>query len=169
VLDYDVLSRINNTALLILYYLCSAAILPRISIDLSSEVYSLRSTKFWVLTIMLILVAASVLSLLIMNANKLMPRHSTVIAKIYQNGECIHNIDLSAVVAEYTIQIGGEVTNTVSVKQGRICISDATCPDHVCVRQGWITNGIVPIVCLPNNVVIQIEGAPKTDIDAIVQ
>ena len=129
----------------------------------------MRSTKFWILIILVILIAASVLSLFVMNANRLMPRHGTVIAKIYQSGECIYSIDLSAVTAEYTIQIGGEITNTVTVGSGRICISDATCPDHVCVRQGWITNEIVPIVCLPNKVIIQIEGASITDIDAIVQ
>ena len=129
----------------------------------------MRSTKFWVLTILLILAAASVLSLFIMNSSNLSGTKDSVVAKIYLNGECIHSIDLSVVETEYTMQIEGILVNTITVGRGCICISDATCPDHICVRQGWIKNGIVPIVCLPNNVVIQIEGAAKTDIDAIVR
>ena len=90
-----------------------------------------------------------------------------VTANIYQDGKCIYSIDLSAVEAPYTIHIGGRVTNTVVIEKGRICIEGATCPDHICVRQGWISNGIVPIVCLPNNVVIQIESSAVDELDAI--
>jgi hypothetical protein len=55
-----------------------------------------------------------------------------------------------------TAEDGGE--NTVLVEPGRICISEADCPDKVCVHQGYIENGVVPIVCLPNQLVIRIEG-----------
>ena len=129
----------------------------------------MRSTKFWVLAILFILFMASILSLLIIRANNLSDLSDTAVANIYHNGECIRSISLSEVEAEYTLQIDGNLTNIITVGRGRICVSDATCPDHVCVRQGWITNGVVPIVCLPNNLVIQIDGAPKTDIDAIAR
>ena len=49
-------------------------------------------------------------------------------------------------------------TNTVQVEPGRIRVSAADCPDQVCVHQGWISTGVVPIVCLPHQIVIEITG-----------
>ena len=40
--------------------------------------------------------------------------------------------------------------------QGRIRIAEADCPDQVCVNQGWISNGTVPIICLPHRLMIEI-------------
>ena len=112
-----------------------------------------------------VLIAASTASFIIMNSSA----NNGLIANIYQNGECIHSIDLSAVDEPYTVQIDGAVTNIVAVEKGRIRVSEATCPDHICIRQGWISNGIVPIVCLPNNLVVQIEGAALAEVDAVSQ
>ena len=94
--------------------------------------------------------------------------HGSVV-NIYQDGTCIYSIDLSAVTDSYTIQIDGAVSNTVAVEHGKICVQHATCPDQICVRQGWISNSIVPVVCLPNNLVIQIEttDAAAAGIDAM--
>ena len=95
---------------------------------------------------------------------------STHIVAIYQNNVRVHSIDLSAVEERYTIEVTGKVTNIITVEPGRICVSDATCPDHVCVRQGWISNGLMPIVCLPNSLVIQFEDHTESDgIDIITQ
>ena len=49
-------------------------------------------------------------------------------------------------------------TNTITAQPGRIRVESADCPDQVCVDQGWISDGTVPVVCLPNRLVIQIEG-----------
>ena len=35
---------------------------------------------------------------------------------------------------------------------------EADCPDQVCVRQGWVQDRTVPIVCLPHRLVIEIVG-----------
>lgn len=52
--------------------------------------------------------------------------------------------------------------NRVEVAGGRVRVSQADCPDQVCVHQGWIADGRVPIVCLPNQLIVQIEegGSP---------
>lgn len=89
-----------------------------------------------------------------------------VVANIYQDGVCLASIDLASVGESYTITVPGAVQNVISVEAGRICVSSATCPDQVCVRQGWITNSVVPVVCLPNRLVIQIENTPG-DLDAV--
>lgn len=53
-----------------------------------------------------------------------------------------------------------EGSNTVEIKEGRVRISDATCPRKLCVQQGWINRGA--IVCLPNKIIITI-GNDKLD------
>ena len=53
----------------------------------------------------------------------------------------------------------------VEITGGRIRVRRANCPDQVCVRQGWISDSSVPVVCLPHQVVIQITGG-EGDVDA---
>ena len=54
---------------------------------------------------------------------------------------------------------GLPVVDTIKVVEGgRVRVSQADCPDQVCVNQGWISDGTVPIVCLPNQLIVQIEG-----------
>ena len=50
------------------------------------------------------------------------------------------------------------LTNMVLVEPGRIRVERADCPDQICVHQGYISDGSQPIVCLPNRLIIQIQG-----------
>ena len=67
--------------------------------------------------------------------------------------------DLDKVAEPYSFTLeDGSGTNTVQVEKGRIRVSEADCPDRVCVSQGWISNGTAPIVCLPHKLMIEITG-----------
>lgn len=81
------------------------------------------------------------------------------VARIYQDGALVREIDLDRLSAPltFTVEFQGR-TNTVTAEPGRIRVESADCPDQVCVDQGWISDGTVPVVCLPNRLVIQIEG-----------
>ena len=81
-------------------------------------------------------------------------------ARILVNGELMEEIPLDSVGASYSfaVQDGAGGTNTIQVERGRIRVSQANCPDQVCVDQGWISDGTVPIVCLPHGLVIEITG-----------
>ena len=58
--------------------------------------------------------------------------------------------------------------NTIQAEPGRIRVSHADCPDQVCVHQGWISSAAVPIVCLPNRLVIEITThSAQEDLDAV--
>lgn len=86
------------------------------------------------------------------------------IAVITIDGEEYERIDLSKVQESYRLEIRTEYGyNCVLVEPGSIRVTEADCPDGVCVRQGAITNGGVPIVCMPHRLVIEIEDR---DIDA---
>jgi len=85
-------------------------------------------------------------------------------AQVYINGELAYEVDLEAIGEPYTF--APQAGNIIRVESGRICIESADCPDQICVRQGWIAGGGIPIVCLPNRLVIRIEAASRA-FDAI--
>lgn len=79
------------------------------------------------------------------------------VARITRDGVLLEEIDLDRVSEPYSFPLeDGNGRNTLSVEKGRICVSEADCPDQVCVNQGWISNGTVPIICLPHRLMIEI-------------
>ena len=92
-------------------------------------------------------------------------------ADLYQNGELLQTIRLDTVTGEYTFEISGDAgaTNTVCVRPGSIAIVSASCPDQICVHQGFISTSLLPITCLPNRLVIRVrEEAAVPDDTSIV-
>jgi len=85
------------------------------------------------------------------------------VAEVYQNGKFLQTLSLDEPVG-YTLFASNGGSNTITVRDGRICVSQATCPDQVCVKQGWVNTDATPIVCLPNGLVIQVKGGDR-DID----
>ena len=79
-------------------------------------------------------------------------------ADLYQNGELLQTIRLDTVIGEYTFEVSGDAgaTNTVCVRPGSIAIVSASCPDQICVHQGFISTSLLPITCLPNRLVIRV-------------
>lgn len=81
------------------------------------------------------------------------------VAVISIDGEEYDRIDLSRVRESYDIEIETRWgRNTVHVEPGAISITEADCPDHVCVQRGAISGGGIPIICMPHRLIIEIEG-----------
>jgi hypothetical protein len=57
----------------------------------------------------------------------------------------------------------------VEIKSGKVRVTKDPGPRQICVIQGWINSPGQWLICLPNRVMIQIEGAPakKADIDIL--
>lgn len=69
-------------------------------------------------------------------------------AEIYSGGVLAATVDLGKdQVFTVTSPDGG--SNTVTVRQGKIAVTQASCPDQWCVRQGFHNRG-GDIICLPN-------------------
>ena len=49
--------------------------------------------------------------------------------------------------------------NTIEIRDGKVRMTEADCPNHLCVRQGWISFNGQSIVCLPNELSVTITGA----------
>lgn len=78
-------------------------------------------------------------------------------AEIYLDGELVRSVPLSE-DCEFVVESGAGF-NRVTVRGGEICVSEADCPDKVCVRTGAISGGAVPIVCLPHRLEIRVVNA----------
>ena len=114
-------------------------------------------TKTWILIFASLFVLLAALS-----AWTLFFRAGRVV-QIEQDGKVLRTIDLERAEEETFVLAapdGGH--NTVMVQKGKICVSEADCPDQICVQRGWLTQG-APIVCLPHRLVIHIVGAQAVD------
>ncbi len=117
---------------------------------------------------LILLFAASLLYLFAARS----PHTGRLTARIYQNGTLLTTIDLSTVTEAYSFTVnspdGGH--NTIEVKPGAVGIKEADCPDRLCVSMGYADSSLLPIVCLPHGLVIEIEeqaAAPDTLPDAL--
>ena len=66
-------------------------------------------------------------------------------------------------IARYSLAVDGVYdinggTNTIEIKDGRVRMTEAVCPNHLCIRQGWIRFENQSIVCLPNRLSVIVRG-----------
>ena len=60
---------------------------------------------------------------------------------------------------DQVIDIGN--TNVCEIKDGKVKMTEASCPDHLCIKQKAVGSHGGTIVCLPNKIVI--EGVKAAD------
>ncbi len=113
-------------------------------------------TKIWILLIALLLALSVGLSI-----PMLLPREAASWAQITSDGQLTHTVDLS-VDQTITVPASGGGHNVVTVKGGKIAVTEATCPDHYCMKRGFCDSG-AQIVCLPNRLVISFLGELTVD------
>lgn len=111
----------------------------------------LRSTLFWVLLLAVIAAVSG-------GSYFLRGGAEGTVAGIYVDGELWDSVDLSAVAVPYEITVETEYGyNAILVSHGAIEVAHSDCSEQVCVNQGAISDSLIPIVCLPHHMVIQIE------------
>lgn len=57
------------------------------------------------------------------------------------------------------------VKNTVVIENGQVYMESADCPDQVCVKHKAICKDGEMIICLPNEVFVEVESNIKNEID----
>lgn len=67
---------------------------------------------------------------------------------------------------QYTI-LDGKNINKIKIEDGKVWVTDASCPDKLCVKQGKIDKDGQSVICLPNKVVIKIVSDKKDEIDEV--
>lgn len=86
-------------------------------------------------------------------------RGEGAVARITVDGEVVERIDLTKVREARELVIETRYgRNTVYIEPGAISVTEADCPDGICVRMGKLTTeGGMPIVCMPHRLMIEIE------------
>ena len=116
-------------------------------------------TKTWIALFAVLAAILALLSFLLLRQ-----REEGTKVEILQDGAVIREIDLSRIAEEESFRVewaGGY--NLVEVRPGAIRVSEADCPDRICVGMGWLTDGAAPIVCLPHRLMIRRKGAGAAD------
>ena len=115
-----------------------------------------KSTKFWVVLIGVILVAAVAGMLVIQSL-----REEGAQVVITWNGEVEGTYPLDQ---DETFVFEGENggRNVVVIENGMVFVSEANCPDQICVNHKPTNQTADPIVCLPNKLVVEV-SAPNSE------
>ena len=103
--------------------------------------------------IIAILVVSGLLSAIFYAVN----RKSAAQVLVTVDGQAVAALDLNKDTDMIINGYGGSTDHLV-IKDGYASITEASCPDKVCVRTGKIHKTGELIVCLPNRVVVSIEG-----------
>ena len=123
----------------------------------------MKKNKFWI-GIIGAIVLMSVAAMIVLHVMQ----KSGDEALVYQDGKLIYTLPLNQ---DRTITIyapnGGY--NVVEVKDGTVRVSEASCPDQICVKHGPTTKTADPIVCLPNKLVVQIVSSRDSDLDGVTR
>lgn len=111
-----------------------------------------KSNTLWILLFLCVIII-SVLSLFIIKQNK-----DNSVVKIYRDNSLIKTLNLPQ---NQTVKIDCDEDNynEVTVKNGKVKMSYSTCKNQICVNHGEITDATLPIVCVPNHLVVTIESS----------
>lgn len=88
-------------------------------------------------------------------------------AVVYIDGEISAQYDLN-VDGEYIIETE-RGKNRLLIEDGKADMTEADCPDGLCVKQKSIQKTGETIVCLPHRVVVEIESGQESEFDGITQ
>ena len=104
-------------------------------------------TKHWIILIAIVLVLSLGLGLWLLKGQ---PEKKYV--TVVQDGKVTMTLDLSKDQV-LTVEGANGGTNTIEVKDNKVAVTQASCPDHVCMAMGWCDSGM-PIACLPNGLIL---------------
>ena len=86
---------------------------------------------------------------------------------VEQDGEVLARCSIAVVD---TLRIAGPLgVTTIQIAEGRARVLDAPCPHQLCVKTGAISKAGAMVVCVPNRVVVRIEGHSKDGVDAVTR
>lgn len=86
-------------------------------------------------------------------------RGDTVIIQV--DGKIFSRFSLSE---NRTVKVPGPLgISIVEIKNDKVRMFSSPCPDKLCVREGYISKPGQMIVCVPNRVILKIEGRANLD------
>lgn len=112
-------------------------------------------TRVWIIILAVAFLLCAGLSLWL-----LLPGEEAAFVQVRSEGVLLYTLPLN-VDTEVVVE-SSYGTNVVTVRDGKVAVTRADCPDGYCMDRGWCSTG-VQIVCLPNRLVLEFAGAQKVD------
>ena len=89
------------------------------------------------------------------------------IINISVNNQLYQTYDFSLETSESVNLVTEFGHNQIEINNGEVWISDADCHNKVCILDGNISIPGEILVCLPNKLIIEVEGTKITDVDEV--
>lgn len=114
------------------------------------------------------LICLMVISLLILYVQSKDTKEQ-VTALIYKDGDLVRTIHLWEVTETESFILEGNdgSYNEITIAPGKIAVTDADCPDRLCVSFGYGGGAKLPIICLPHHLAITFETDDTQAPDAV--
>ena len=92
------------------------------------------------------------------------------VVSVTVNGEIYKRVSLDT---DTTFDVitgeSGEHKNTVTVKDGKVSVTYADCPDGICKSHRAINKRGESIICLPHRVAVTVEGGEEGNVDISIK
>lgn len=112
-------------------------------------------TRVWIFLLAAVLVLCALLSLWL-----LLPSEEAYFVQVRSEGILLYTLPLNVdTEVEVVSQYG---TNVVTVRDGKVAVTAADCPDGYCMDRGFCSGG-AQIVCLPNRLELKFVGQQTVD------
>ncbi len=115
---------------------------------------------------LLIIMAVCVIAIIL-----LLPRffgENELTAEITVGGETVKTLNLDEIEGVYEFKTDTSPAVTITAEKGRICVSDADCPDRLCVKCGWLDADGDAAVCLPAKVAVSVKGEKQKNAPDVI-
>jgi hypothetical protein len=86
--------------------------------------------------------------------------------ELYQNGVLVETLPLNK-DAQRKIDAEHGGYNLIRIQDGQVSVTEASCPDQVCVRHGHTKQTADPIVCLPNRLEVRVVYEKSHGLDGV--
>ena len=108
------------------------------------------------IALILIILALSTVILLVTRSRK--DQGAYVVVMVRNEEVARYSMAINGIYDIYDNNGNNAKINTIEIKDGRVRMLEASCPNHLCIRQGWIRFEGQSIVCLPNKVTVIVRG-----------
>lgn len=123
----------------------------------------MKNVKLWIFICAALFVAGIIGSIWVLNQS-----HGNYV-EIVRDNTVLYRLDLSK-TEDRTLEIDyNGKSNTVLIEAGQIRVSHADCPDQTCVEMGYLHSKSLPIVCLPNHLIIRYSGDTGEALDGTIR
>ncbi len=112
-------------------------------------------TKTWMSLLAFVLLICLGLSLWLLRPGQAASR-----AEVWSEGKLLYTLELGE-DRVVTVETDSGI-NEITVRDGKIAVTRADCPDGYCMARGYCSGG-VQIVCLPHQLVIKFVGEQTVD------